>query len=407
MADRWRLGNRSKPKGQLADAKEFMPNNDNLRSLGVRVPINISDKESKDRASQSAHGLASPAIRSFEIQWDKSKKELDIVITASKDDIVPFQQIFTDMYPGVEFYEKDVVPEWFDDTNEKYKFFDTGVYHGHYFAVFNKTKALQLMTHIANNIQLAEHAWIQFVFRTNSFSKHFQLVGRKLDKRWQQVNSKEYVSDTDALFSLNPKPKEHPDKGFDFSNHYKELRAHVKEKGQGSHVMMSIRGLVEHDEELELDFNLIESVPIEQVSANWEYVTKNEYGVSKFIKDSRPLKEKKFALRKQKVEENQIKITGIKKQKFNRIEIFPKRLLPQPHGFLANAVAEYFEPSWLGMGKYRERKSPPFLMLILSEMPLVIHLPDPTVRNIQITRGATIPTKLTPKRGFVLGFIKK
>ena len=66
------------------------------------------------------------------------------------------------MYPNVIFADlKSATPEWFD-CKVKYQIFDVGTYHGHHTAVFDQTNAHQIITQMANTIQLSNYAWIQF-----------------------------------------------------------------------------------------------------------------------------------------------------------------------------------------------------------------------------------------------------
>jgi len=46
----------------------------------------------------------------------------------------------------------------------------------------------------------------------------------------------------------------------------------------------------------------------------------------------------------------------------------------------------------------------PFLILNPSEVPLFVHLPDPSTPNVETTRGVRLPSKPSEKEGAGIGF---
>ena len=144
-------------------------------------------------------------------------------------------------------------------------------------------------------------------------------------------------------------------------------------KTQGSHVMIVIRGVIESNVDLDLDFSEIESLPVENIRSNFEHVTKNIYKYDNFYSEKNP---------------QYIKVNSEKTAK-QKIDIFPDRLLPDPAHQFPKIVNDYCSKSW--SGKYKTRKSPPFLLLIPSELGLFIHLPNSTTKHLTITRKQSMP----------------
>ena len=79
MSSYWKLGNKVQGKGQLNTIKETLPGHKNLVAVSMSVPLSSSEPKIQKNAILSAAALAGPAIRSFEIWWDSSKKEVNIV----------------------------------------------------------------------------------------------------------------------------------------------------------------------------------------------------------------------------------------------------------------------------------------------------------------------------------------
>ena len=388
MSSYWKLGNKVQGKGQLNTIKETLPGHKNLVAFSMSVPLSSSDPKIQKNAILSAAALAGPAIRSFEIWWDSSKKEVNIVIVSPINDMENFKQAFLDMYPSTEFVKMETIsPSWFD-PNKDYKIFDVGTQHGHNFAMFDQANAHKLITLVVNNIQLSKHAWIQFVFKSHNFNQHLQFMTHRINKKYDEMNHKTYISLTDQIIKTNPKPKEDPEKGFDFYNNYKILTKHATTKAQGNQMIISIRGIFEYSKDIDMDFNIIESVPFEIAQAIIDYLTKYEYPFDDFRNNGK--------------KKNEITVKFDKKEKLQRYEILTKRLIPKPTAYLQKARSEYLEKTWTG--KYRIRNPLPFLILNTSETSLLIHLPDPLVKNIKTTRGVTIPSKPPNKHGFKIGY---
>ena len=342
----------------------------------------------KKEAVASAGGLVSAGIRSFEIWWDSAEKSLQFVLVGETKDISNFKQAFANMYSNAVFVDlPHTEPKWFD-KNAQYQIFDVGTYHGHYTAVFDQTKAHQIITQIANTIQLSKSAWIQFTFRYYSFNAFLRKHVTRLDEKAREIKRGNYLSTSEILMHPDKQPHEHPELGYDFANNYTGLQKHATLKMQSAHLLMSIRGMIKGDSEIDLHFDEIEALPIENIHSNHEHLTKFRYDYD-YFESKNPKK-------------TQIKIVD-RKGNHSRLEIFESRLLPDPQPFLDSAAGRYFDK---GLFSYREREPLPFLILNLSEIPLFIHLPNPTTPNISTTRGVSLPIKPSEKAGANIGFFK-
>ena len=328
-------------------------------------------------------------IRSFEIWWDSTNKQLKIILaTQSKQDLENFKISFGNMYPNTSFVNLDkITPDWYAPTKEQYEIFDISLYHGHYSTVLDKTNLLQLITQIANTIQLSDKAWMQFVFAPYDFTPYLKNHLNRLNQKIKTVTSKKYRTWMDDL--TNKPSHENPENGLDFYNYYKILQSDTSQKMQGSHVMMSIRGLIQSHEN-----NSIESLSFENIKSNHDHLTTYSYDYSKFYN------------KKSKKAGCPLKISNQKKN-FQRISMFELRLLPSPRKYLEKAIKDYFEQSIL-FGDYKNRKPLPFLILNPSELSLFIHLPNPTTtKNLQTTRNISLPSKQTSKTGLNIGYFNK
>ncbi|MBA4719409.1 MAG: hypothetical protein HRO68_10085 [Nitrosopumilus sp.] len=151
---------------------------------------------------------------------------------------------------------------------------------------------------------------------------------------------------------------------------------------------MSIRGVIDSNEKLSLDFSEIESLPVENIRSNIKHLTKNTYHYNDFFSEKKP---------------DYIKINS-KKTKYQKIDMFELRLVPDPKELFPKIVNDYLGKRWFGAGDYKNRNSPPFLILSPEEIALIIHLPDPNTKNLVLTRKQTLPQQQIDKDGFCLGY---
>jgi len=90
----------------------------------------------------------------------------------------------------------------------------------------------------------------------------------------------------DLIINPNKEPGPHPEFGGDFYNNYRPLLKHATTKMQSSHVLMSIRGLIQNDRDIELNFDEIESMPVENIRSNFEHLTKYKYLYSESVNNT-------------------------------------------------------------------------------------------------------------------------
>jgi len=377
----WRLSSKTKAEGLLNKTDKFLGHS-NLTACIISVPTSMDTKQ----AIMSLSGIVSAGIRSFELWWDSKLQTLDIVIVASKADLDKFKQSLINAYPNIDFEDLDnITPEWFDKTNH-YELFDVGYQHGHFFTIFDKLKAYQIISNIANTIQLSKHAWIQIVFKSYPLVDVFQKFLQKTAIHYKTITRTDYTSQYDGFLSSNG-PGDHPEKYGEFAKNFKTIENYTSLKTQSLQTIVSVRGLVDSNNELDLDFSPIESLPVENLRSAIEHMSKNTYPYSDFFNEKKP---------------KHIKINS-KKTKFQRIDIFEQRLLPEPKQHLPRIINDYTGKTFL-TGNYKERQSPPFLILSPEEIPLIIHLPDPKIPNLILTRKQAMPHQQINKEGFCLGY---
>lgn len=382
----WHLAVNKKQSGQLDKVHDYLGSTHNLKCSLVTVPISMDEK----LAISVANCITSSQIRGFELWWNGADKELSLVLVAQDYDLDTFKQSFSNMYPNADFADLgETIPDWFVETDD-YQVFDISTYHGHYATVFDSNRAHQIITQIAKTIQISKFAWIQFVFKSHNFNNFFQRHVGKLDRKYIEISTKKHQSITSLLINPNREPKPHLEFGRDFYNNYKALSKHATTKMQSPHVLMSIRGLIQSDEDVDLNFDKIESMPAEDISSNFEHLVTYKYNYKNFFTLD-PKKQKYIKIQKTKTREQ-------------KIAIFKLRLLPNPTPFTSHALSRYFERRLFG---YDARVPLPFLILTSLEIPLFIHLPNPTTPNIRTTRSVVIPQQLPNKFGINMGFFKR
>ncbi len=394
MGNYWSLSNIQKPSGHLDSVRDFLGITDKskISCCQVIVPISIDVKLAIQSASNIL-GLPSKnpyhnTVRSFEIWWNGAKKQLKLVLVShSPEDLESFKTSFSQMYPNTTYSDlKTISPEWYNISKE-YKIFDVSTRHGHYSTLFDRSNAHSTITRVANTIQLANFAWIQFVFAPYNFTPYLKSHHNQLNRRIKFVTSKKFRSWIDEIKDI--KPYENPENGMDFYNNYKTMQSDTSQKMQKSHVIMSIRGLLSSSENSNL-----ESIPFDDIKSNYEHLTSYTYNYSKFCN------------KKPKRAGSPITISGEKKH-FERQSLFELRLIPAAKKSLENAISGYFNASKL-TGDYKIRKPLPFLVLNNDEMSLFVHLPDAvTTKNLQTSRNVSLPTKITSKKGFNLGYLQE
>ena len=399
MGKFWSLSNTEKQKGTLADTREFLGITDKskISCCQVIVPITMDVKQAIFAASgivgRYEKNQWNNTVRSFEVWWDSQKMELKIVLASqSPEDLENFQIAFRTMYPNAFFINMDrIAPVWYSPTKvteNKYEIFDVSLYHGHYSSRLDSPQNNTTITQILNTIQIAKSAWLQFVFAPYNFTPYLRSHVNQLNKRIKYVKSKNYRSFIEDL--KEQKFHENPESGFDFYNHYKVLEKDSAEKMQNSHVIMSVRDLVDTNNR-----ELINLKPLDDIKCDYDHLTTFQYDYSKF-----------YNKKKSKIAGLPIKIVGTKKE-FQRIAMFELRLIPSPRKPLENAINHYFTPNII-TGNYGFRKTLPFLILNPDEIANLIQLPDPVnTRNIKTTRNISLPSKQANKTGFNIGYFEE
>ncbi len=390
---RWRISNKKMPRGQLADVRKIIRGPERPSARSVTVPLE-SDPQ---RAANVAGGLAGEQVRSFEMWWDAAESRLRFVIISDERDAGDFERAFQVMYPNAAFGDmSETVPSWFD-RGSACRVFDVGTRHGHYATVFDEpggggSGGHSLITRMASAVQSASRAWIQFVFARLDCTPFLRTHMSRLDARFMEINRGDYTSWGDEI--TGKKPRKHPELGYDLTSNYKGLKKHVMAKMQGAHLVMSIRGLVQGNssnggKDIDLPFDKISALSVDGIDSTYEHLAKFRYRYDRFCSDAK---------------KSQIMVPGLRGSRDHRVCMFESRHLPDPDQFFGRAVSEYFDRGWWGLRGYRTRRPMPFLILNPVEMPLFVHLPDPSTPNVETTRGVRLPSKPSEKEGAGIGF---
>jgi len=395
----WSLS-QEKQYGLLDKTRDFIgQSNSNVSCCSLKVPISMDVKS----AIQTIPELISSTpetIRSFEIWWDRKNKQLKYVLSSqNKLDLANYKISFQNVYPNISFVsQQETIPEWFSPSESSYEIFDVSLQHGHYSTVLDTTlQQNQLITNLSNSIQIYDNAWIQFVFAPYNFISHLRNHQRRLDTRIKHVTSKKYRTWVDDF--TNKKSYENPENGLDFYNNYKDLLRDSTKKTQDTQIVMSIRGLIQTRkiDDDEDDSNSISDKPtlsFDQIKSHHDHLTQYSYNY------------KSFYHTKYKKAGAPLTINQRAKKDYPRLSMFDLRLIPDPKNFMNSTIKNYFEKTILTT-EYKTRKPMPFLILNPNELPLFVHLPNPTTtRNIQTTRNVSLPSKLVNKKGFNIGYFE-
>ena len=384
---RWHISNRRMPKGQLAGVKKFMRGPEKPVARSVIVPI----EPDRQGAAGVAGGLAGDQIRSFEMWWDAAESRLRFVIVSDERDMDDFGRAFQVMYPNAAFDEmRETVPAWFD-RKSPCSVFDVGTRHGHYATVFDGPGGggRSLITGMANAIQSADRAWMQFAFVRFDCTPFLRAHMARLDGRFMEISRGEYTSWGDEI--MGRKPHKHPELGYDFTSSYKGLKKHAMAKMQGAHLVMSVRGLVQGGDgkSVDLPFDRVSALSVDGIDSAYEHLAKFRYGYDKFYSDTK---------------KSRVRVPGPRGASDHRICMFESRHMPDPGKYFGRATSQYFDKGWWGLLGYQTRRPMPFLILNPAEAPLFVHLPDPSTPNIDTTRGVRLPSKPSEKTGAGIGF---
>ena len=394
MGSKWNLAVGTKQSGILDDITEFdLPTQKKnqkessslyLQAVEIIVPI---DQDIK-KAVITAGNLISSSARSFELIWDKKQNKLSFWLVSNVSDISHYVDTFKSVYPNAEFEKLPYnTPKWFDPRTN-YKIFDASVRHGNFFAVMDHQKIPALITQISNTIQMAQQGWIQFIFQKYDITNHIRSFSHTLDSMKRKISNTKHRSGIESVLSDYIPSHDHPEINGDFARNYKTLKHHAESKMINPQMIMSIRGLINSDDDLDFGFDVIENISLENIHAPFEHCTKNSYDDYTKFYHSDPKKAKYIKINKRNTY-------------YQRIDMFPLRLLPKSEELIQKAISHYAGTNIFG--RYRKRKPLPFLLLNTSEMPLFIHLPDATVKYLRMTRTKILPRTSSDKLGFRLG----
>ena len=305
--------------------------------------------------------------------------------------------------------------------------FDVGYRHGHFQAAFDTRTKHDTITQVTSVMQLARYGWLQLVFRRADFTRDLQALASAMKSRHAEFTESKHQSTSDMLLSTSPEPRmrDHPEKKGDLASHYQALHSHLVQKAQDEQAMVSVRGLLESGHEVRLDWSGIGAAASQ--GSSFEHLTANEYGYAEFAGLRR---------RKNKVKNGRraggdadaphgsdggiggtaayrwepaltLRVDGRKDKNCTRLRIFEDRLLPDASA-IRKPVSGYVSKSFL-LGRYGTRRSPPFVVMTLQELGLLLRLPDTDATpNLTITRQQILPQQQQhTKSGFCLGFFER
>ena len=483
MAGYWKLSSCRRLPGTLDRQKKFFGTcntlQQRLRAMQVSVPMEVD----AGKAADNVGSLASAAhARSLELWWDGTRQHhLDVMLVTDSNDVANYANDFKSVYPGVRitpytadrntFWPHPPVPDWFlqraadsqhtADAGSRCRIFDVAYRHGHFAAALDTRATYDMMTQLAKIIQGSSHAWIQFVFQKYSFGQNLQALTSIMRAKYREMSGSDtYIALADKMFSSEIKGGPHPEKNGDFATHYNMLSAHVAQKMQGEHVMLSIRGMYESPQDIELDFSQIQSVSMPGGGARggYEHLMSNQYQYESFANAEITIWDS-ITGRRQKIRKDGIamrsgnKNNGTRvhysgasvssedtaaydditsriraaistkesvtpadaskkgrprlKKGYRRLSIFEYRLLPDP-GALSRHVNRYVGTAFWGLlgARYHRRQSPPFLLTTASELRIFLRLPDAAqTPYLSTARGLSIPQQYLAKRGLRMGYL--
>ncbi len=303
--------------------------------------------------------------------------------------------------------------------------FDVGYRHGHFQAAFDTRTKHDTITQVSSVMQLARYGWLQLVFCKADLTRELQSLAAAMKSKYAEVTESKHQSTSDMLLSTSPEAKmrDHPEKKGDFAAYYQSLQSYLVQKLQDEQAVVSVRGLLESEHKVRLDWSGVSAAQAQ--GSSLDHLTANEYGYAEFV-GLRKRKNKGggglFGRRAKAVPAAEpppppepkyrwepditLRIDGKKRKHRTRLEIFEHRLLPDVSA-LRRPVSKYVSKRLLG--GYGTRMSPPFILMTLPELGLLLRLPDTDATpNLTITRQQVLPKQpQQAKSGFCLGFFER
>ena len=292
----WNIANKEPQPGGFDEVERFLPPNPDFAACEIKVPERAENK----LVPHATGGLLSDTIRSFEIWWDKKEKDLKIALVTTKNDMPLYMNAYQNMYPNCSMSMlKNENPNWYA-RERPYNYFTLGNRNGNHVVIWENLEAEYFMTQLITAVQLARHAWVQCVFR-----QHPRFVGILQQYSRNLIKYKKVM--------------ENDEKGFDFTNNVNQLHQMALEKQNDTLGIMSIRGLVEFEQ----DLNIIKQIPCSMIKTTGiDSLESYQYHSNRFFSNSHP---------------DYINNSG-----WQRCDVFPNRMLPSSIPY-TNDILDYME----------------------------------------------------------------
>ena len=358
----WKIANTNVQLGRFDQIDTYLPPLNDVAAAEIKVPEK-SEKESS--LIHTTGGFIVPTTRSFEIWWNGKESDMKIVIVTEKKDLTLYTNAYKNMYPRSSITELiRTEPKWFN-PNKPYDYFDISTINGNHVTTLGIETAEYFITQVINAIKLTKYGWLQIVFK--EYPGFINIL------RQYSENLRKYA-------------EKREDKTDDISLYLKKLIDYSREKQNVINSVMSIRGLVEFNNGLDMlkqiPCNIIQTPGIERLQLY-------RYNPHKFFSHHQP---------------------AFMKDNMQRYTIYPRRMLPDPAQYLPD-IKNYLKPktAFFGSPKYVPRKPLPFLIITPDEMPIFLHLPDPSRTGgvIKTISKQLIPPSPTNKRGYNIGFFER
>ena len=326
--------------------------------------------------------LASKYTRSVEMWWDGNTRQLRIVACARDDDMEAYVSEISSAYDGIQANPlQSHTPEWFNDTLPLY-YSDWSWDHGHFALALEKNSA-DVLSELATRIQKTKHAWVQVVFRRCDASDMFRNHANRLEGENARLTREKERLELENKRN-GQQHKRLPDGRDAFQGHFNDLIEGARQKRDNPCVMMSIRCVYDTGY---LFLGNPKSGPnaacmpeLDRIRSKHDRLVPFLYGVG--------TAQKKVKL-------------GDAKEKW--AHLFRARSLPGVWD-LKDCIEKYCSTNiW---GNYQRRVSPPFLMLAVEELPLILKMPSPKTANLNTTNNPALPKPKMSARGLNIGFMK-
>ena len=325
--------------------------------------------------------LASTHIRSLEMWWDDDTEQLRIIACARDDDMEAYVSEISSAYEGIQTKSLEShTPEWFNDALPLY-YWDWSWENGHYALALDKNSA-DVLSEMATRIQKTKKAWVQVVFRRWNKSGMFGYHVTQLEREGNRLRDKK-----EQLEMENERSGQHarlPDDCDAFQRHSRDLIEDARQKRDSPCAMVSIRCVCDtgrlYSDNSKDGSNTAYMPKLSQARRGYDQLISNLYGPDTAQKNT--------------------EFYGvIKKWSY----LFRARSLPDEKE-LEPCIKKYCSTNFLG--NYPQRRSPPFLIPTVEELPLLLRMPSPSTANLNTANSQALPKSRTSARGLNIGFTK-